>query len=861
MTAEDTADAASPPAAEVGVSSPSNYNDIYAPEDNSPGVRVTGPVNLSEGANGTYGVVLKTEPTDDVTVNLAAQAGLSLSATAFTFTPGNWDTPQTVVVTAATNGTVEGYHSAVVWSATAASDDADYDEINGDTFVVGLYDADGPNALPDAALTDSGVAVTGIDVLANDYTPTGTLTVAGYTQGGGGSVSLSGGTFTYTPSSGYAGVDSFTYTVSNGLGQTATGSVNVSVEQGNRAPVLTSALADQTSSEDETVSIQLDAYDADGQQLYFGASGLPEGIFIDRLTGEIWGTLTEDAANPDGQWPLAASRTFEVTVTVQDSAGASDSATFDWTVNHVNHAPWLFHPGALVGFASGYDPESTAEYPEWLSGPTIVGAFVAHDVDGGVMLAGLTYSMSGGPAGFTIGAFSGQYNGTFLVGDVGVHEVTVTVSDGQASGSKTFTLTVLPPGVPYQPDVMPEVTLGGDDVILEGGTGTVSILGTPGRLVLLEATGPASVSPSSVTLDAQGLGSATVTPSGLSAAAGDILVNAFVMLAGAPAPVKIDAKEVSSVKVTFTEDFAQRPVPYNTLPAGSMTHDVYRVPYNGSKKLTILLSIDLRGTPHKVLVTRDRDSAGAGDVRFGDDTTGWIQRSHVTPVTGTQLTSVGSHRQLSVIAGNQAGTSFVRTSKFSVSAWPVKFRLKASATSLNKGSDSRPVTIKSNAGGQNTLSQSAFSMLVVYYFDSDSGNLSDLSKVWFGEFGQYGNAYTNPPWSVPMVRPAGFTFILPEDRTDGSAQFGSFLDVFKIPGGTLPTQDETTQLDDQWYGFRDGRAESVIPGDTSHGYQNDVAYFKITRTISKTVVGGVTKWWYTLTRTTDPGRDLVVPIP
>jgi uncharacterized repeat protein (TIGR03803 family) len=66
------------------------------------------------------------------------------------------------------------------------------------------------------------------DVLANDTDPDGdTLTIGNYSQGTFGSVALDAGQFTYTPGLNFVDRDSFTYTVSDGLGETATATVNV----------------------------------------------------------------------------------------------------------------------------------------------------------------------------------------------------------------------------------------------------------------------------------------------------------------------------------------------------------------------------------------------------------------------------------------------------------------------------------------------------------------------------------------------------------------------------------------------------------------------------------------------------------
>ena len=79
---------------------------------------------------------------------------------------------------------------------------------------------------------DRAVAV---NVLANAVDPDGGVlsVMPSFTQPSHGVVSLNAdGSFTYTPSSGYRGVDTFTYTVTDGKGGMATGSVTVRVAPG-----------------------------------------------------------------------------------------------------------------------------------------------------------------------------------------------------------------------------------------------------------------------------------------------------------------------------------------------------------------------------------------------------------------------------------------------------------------------------------------------------------------------------------------------------------------------------------------------------------------------------------------------------
>ena len=89
-----------------------------------------------------------------------------------------------------------------------------------------------------SASTNQNTAVT-INVLSQDSDPDGdTLTVTSVGSATDGTVSISGGatTVTYTPtSSSFVGQDSFTYTISDGHSHTATGTVYVTVTDGEWA--------------------------------------------------------------------------------------------------------------------------------------------------------------------------------------------------------------------------------------------------------------------------------------------------------------------------------------------------------------------------------------------------------------------------------------------------------------------------------------------------------------------------------------------------------------------------------------------------------------------------------------------------
>ncbi len=80
---------------------------------------------LTEGGiEGTYSLVLTTAPAADVTVTIATGTQLTAARTQLTFTPANWNVPQTVSIRAVQDGVSEGPHSAVITHALSSTDPA-----------------------------------------------------------------------------------------------------------------------------------------------------------------------------------------------------------------------------------------------------------------------------------------------------------------------------------------------------------------------------------------------------------------------------------------------------------------------------------------------------------------------------------------------------------------------------------------------------------------------------------------------------------------------------------------------------------------------------------------------------------------
>ena len=122
-----------------------------------------------------------------------------------------------------------------------------------------------------------------------------------------------------------AGVRTVTATVSDGE-VTTSRTFTWTVTNVNRAPALT-AVADQTSAENATITLPLVASDPDGTALTYSAIGLPASLSVNPATGLITGTLIYTSAG-----------TYAVTATVSDGS-TSSSRMFTWTVTNVNRLP------------------------------------------------------------------------------------------------------------------------------------------------------------------------------------------------------------------------------------------------------------------------------------------------------------------------------------------------------------------------------------------------------------------------------------------------------------------------------------------------------------------------------------------
>jgi VCBS repeat-containing protein len=175
-----------------------------------------------------------------------------------------------------------------------------------------------PVAVDDTARTTPGAAVI-IDPLANDTDSDGdALRISAVAiPAHGDVVDNPDGTLTYTPHAGFAGVDTFTYTVTDGNGGTGTATIAVNVTASNSPPAAADDIAGTTVDTPVIIDALANDTDSDGDLLSILAFG-----------GAANGVVT---ANPGGTLTYVPHAGFagtdQFTYSVTDGNGGTDNAT------------------------------------------------------------------------------------------------------------------------------------------------------------------------------------------------------------------------------------------------------------------------------------------------------------------------------------------------------------------------------------------------------------------------------------------------------------------------------------------------------------------------------------------------------
>lgn len=281
-----------------------------------------------------------------------------------------------------------------------------------------------PVANPDTAVTTQGAAVA-VAVLANDTDPEGDpLTVTSAISGSAnGSVTTNGTTVTYTPTAGFFGTDSFTYVISDGNGNTATGSVTVTVNRSNVAPVANADSAVTVTNVAVTIDVLANDTDADGDIL--SISGVSQGTN---------GVVSTDGATVTYTPNTGFSGIDGFTYDIADGFGGSATGNVSVTVNAVgNRAPVANADTASVNEDAILDVAS----PGVLANDT--------DLDADPLTAVLDTGPAHGRAGTFVLNGDGSFHYEPAVNFNGVDTFTYHANDGVAdSAVVSVSITVNP---------------------------------------------------------------------------------------------------------------------------------------------------------------------------------------------------------------------------------------------------------------------------------------------------------------------------------------------------------------------------------------------------------------------------------
>ena len=198
---DNTGDERTTTVTHLAASTDSDYNSfdvddvmVTATDDDTAGLTFDpASVNVLEGDSSSYTVELATEPTTTVTVAIPAVGDVTADPASLTFTTSNWNTAQTVTVTAAEDA--DGNNDIEMLAHTASG--GEYDSVT-DTVMVTVTDNDAPGVtVSESALTvdpEAGGTADYTVVLVTQPTADVTITPASDDT----SVALVSGVLTFT---------------------------------------------------------------------------------------------------------------------------------------------------------------------------------------------------------------------------------------------------------------------------------------------------------------------------------------------------------------------------------------------------------------------------------------------------------------------------------------------------------------------------------------------------------------------------------------------------------------------------------------------------------------------------------------
>ena len=405
----------------------------------------------------------------------------------------------------------QDYFGTFSMTVTATSSDGGV-SVGG--FAVNVSDVPDLVVADDTATTSENASIN-IDVLANDSSDSGTLSVTDASVAAdSGTVSINqDGTVAFDPGTDFDSLApgetqdvTITYTVSDGQGGTDTATATVTVTGSNDGPVA----VDDTAATSESASINIDVLandsDVDGGTL----SVTDASVAADSGTVSINqdGTVAFDPGSDFDSLAPGETQDVTITYTVSDGQGGTDTATATVTVTGSNDGPVAVDDTATTS----EDASITFTASDLLSNDS--------DVDGGT----LSISLFDQPDNGTI---TDNGDGTYTFepdanwsGDT---DFSYTVSDGQG-GTDTATVSITVNGVADAPTLSVSDVTGEENTPIEldissaltdtdgSETLSISLSDIPDGAVLTSGGQTVTVTGGSATLTASQLTDLTITP-------------------------------------------------------------------------------------------------------------------------------------------------------------------------------------------------------------------------------------------------------------------------------------------------------------------------------------------------------------
>ena len=338
-----------PPAVSLGTTTQAT---VSITDDDAAGVTIE-PAALSvvAGRSNEYTAALATEPTGEVTVTISGHAGtaVTLDKTTLTFTTDNWDTAQTVTVSATQNAAT----AKVTLAHTVAG--ADYGSVTAEPVVVSVVGVAGQQQTIQVGVSSSTQTLTVPEGGANSYTlvlgsrPTGDVAV-GVTLPTGTDLTLDKTTLTFTSTNWDvaqtvtvtaaedddgvtdAGV-TLTHTVSGGgYGSTTVPDVEVSITENDTAGLVLSK-----------TGLTVTEGDAAGSSYTVKLATRPSGSVSVTISGHDGADLTLSGTTLTNNQLTFTTTNWATAQTVtikagQDDDGAADTATLTHTASGGDYA-------------------------------------------------------------------------------------------------------------------------------------------------------------------------------------------------------------------------------------------------------------------------------------------------------------------------------------------------------------------------------------------------------------------------------------------------------------------------------------------------------------------------------------------